>query len=949
VYADDHLDPDTLAAYVDGRLARGEVGEVDRHIDSCRSCRGELSALAAVQTARGSVDGALAATASGVTATATPPAAAAPDRLGRYVVLRELGRGAMGVVVRAWDPELDRAVAVKVLDPSRVDPEARERLRREARAMAQLDHANVVTIHDVVTDGDHPFVAMALVDGTTLRGYLAKPHPWHDVLATCVAAGRGLAAAHAARLVHRDFKPENVLCSADGRVLVTDFGLARSIGDAGAGSAGGAPPASTVTAIAGTPAYMAPEILRGEPATPLTDQFSFCVTTWEALYGARPFTGERVADLHVAIARGVLPVPPPEPVPARVRRALARGLAADPAARFPSMAELLGALEPELSPARRSPRRVVAAAALAAVLVGGVAVALGAFAADGPTCEIGDDRLGSSWDGGRRAGVERALRDAGRAGDVTAVVGALDRYRDAWLGTARAACAATRVRGDQSEKVLDTRMACLDRGRKALGELTRMFVDGNRDLLNAPVDAIYGLPDPAGCTPAGSKASILPTQATARAAVDKGRALLDRGWILLLSGNSSEGGALADEALAVTKGFDYPQIVAEAMLLRARVASAQGRLDDTEAALYAALAAAERAHTDYLVAEIWIELVGTHGALQHRFELAESNAHAADAVLARFEPVTSMQLRYAYTYGTVLLAQGKLSAAKERLQTALSLALAEGSRPGDVGLCRMALCDVEQQLHELPAARENCRAAIDLLGQAYGPTNHRVALVLNTAGAIELAANDLPAGQALFERSIAAFEASGSLGQIGYALATVNRGVSYSRQGDYDRALQQYAVARELFAKHHPDHPQRHTLLQGIAAVEGMRGETAAAVRDYGEARDLVVKVYGTDSPATDIVTYNLADAYRANHQHDLALPMLEELVARLGDRPESWQVVAYSLEGLAEIATARKDFARAATLYERMIAITGDRDPEVLESAKKHLDALRERRSRKK
>jgi len=241
------LDPETLAAYVDGALTPVELGAADQHMDSCGSCRRELSALAAVHT--------------------VPSGGSAPDApdgtLGRYVVMRELGRGAMGTVYRAYDPELDRAVAVKVLHE--VDAAAFARLRREAQAMARLAHPNVVSVYDVVASDDLVFVAMELVEGQTLREY-ARGAAWRDVLAACIAAGRGLAAAHAARLVHHDVKPDNVLCAADGRVAVSDFGLARSADDSGE------------PRFAGTPAYMAPEVYRGEPATIASDQFSYCAT-----------------------------------------------------------------------------------------------------------------------------------------------------------------------------------------------------------------------------------------------------------------------------------------------------------------------------------------------------------------------------------------------------------------------------------------------------------------------------------------------------------------------------------------------------------------------------------------------------------------------------------------------------------------------------------------------
>jgi len=329
----------------------------------------------------------------------TPPPAApgAPiatgDRLGRYRLGARLGSGAMGVVWAARDTRLDRAVAVKVLNPAfaRV-PEAAARLLREARAMAQVSHRAVVAIHDAGEAAGQLYLAMELVDGTTLGRRMRDRAPaeladWRRWLGLLVEAGRGLAAAHAAGIVHRDFKPENVLVATDGRVCVGDFGVAelsavtrRGHDLAPSASAEGMPIADlTVTgALVGTPAYMSPEQLRGVDADARSDQFSFCVALHEALYGRRPFAlptqlEHAVRTLIETIEAGrVEPAPADTRVPRWVRDAVLRGLAPSPADRWPDMPSLLAALTP---PRRRWPR-VVAIVAAAAVVAGVVAIAV---------------------------------------------------------------------------------------------------------------------------------------------------------------------------------------------------------------------------------------------------------------------------------------------------------------------------------------------------------------------------------------------------------------------------------------------------------------------------------------------------------------------------------------------------------------------------------------------
>jgi eukaryotic-like serine/threonine-protein kinase len=222
------------------------------------------------------------------------PVGPMPGRVGRYQLCEELGAGAMGVVYRARDPRLDRAIAIKLVRHGGATPAGSARLLREAQAMARLCHPNVVPIFDVGPAGGAVFLAMPLLEGGTLRSWLSdRPRSVDAILDRFVAAGRGLAAAHGAGLVHRDFKPDNVLLDADGEVHVGDFGLARLAGD----EPGSVEPADELSvdeltrtgAVVGTPPYMAPEQLRGLPIDARADQFSFCVALWEAIFGERPF------------------------------------------------------------------------------------------------------------------------------------------------------------------------------------------------------------------------------------------------------------------------------------------------------------------------------------------------------------------------------------------------------------------------------------------------------------------------------------------------------------------------------------------------------------------------------------------------------------------------------------------------------------------------------------
>jgi tetratricopeptide (TPR) repeat protein len=370
------LDAVAVQAFVEGSISPEDRAGVEAHLDGCASCRRLIAALAMTNPPTVSA-----------TKPASEPASVVigPTRLlavgttvGRYEVIGYLGRGGMGIVYHAHDPELRRDVALKLLRADRRDDDddASARLVREAQSMAQIAHPNVIAVFDVGTWEGEVFVAMELVSGGTLRAWCEQPHEQSEVIEAFVAAGRGLSAAHAAGLIHRDFKPDNVLVGSDGRMRVTDFGLARShdpIVERRAPRGDVVISDLTATgAVMGTPGYIAPELYAGEATDARTDQFAFCVALWEALHGLKPFPSVTEKDLISAIETGEI-VAPPRRASASIQRALRRGLAAKPSSRWPTMDALLD----ELAPRPRRRRWPIAAAIAGTLAVaGGVAYAV---------------------------------------------------------------------------------------------------------------------------------------------------------------------------------------------------------------------------------------------------------------------------------------------------------------------------------------------------------------------------------------------------------------------------------------------------------------------------------------------------------------------------------------------------------------------------------------------
>jgi hypothetical protein len=374
---------DALTRFVEDALLPGERIAIEDHLDECDDCRATVALFARAATLERqssqdmSADGtappeALAETqvdSKRAHTRRSQPTLGIGTSVGRYKIGERLGMGGMGVVYAARDPDLDRDVAIKLLRPEfvRANPDAAQRITREAQSMARISHPNVVSVYDVGTIDDQIFIAMERVTGTNLRGWLAMaPRSVAEILEMFIAAGRGLIAAHDAGIVHRDFKPDNVLVGDDGRARVTDFGLAHEHRHDAIDVTQPSSEDVTQGRIVGTPSYMAPEQHAGGNVDPRTDQFSFAVALYEALYGKRPFAGKTRDELADAVLNGRVEPTPSSRVPASLREILLRALATKPGDRFPNMADLLRALGRDLG---RRPRRLARAALVMLALV----------------------------------------------------------------------------------------------------------------------------------------------------------------------------------------------------------------------------------------------------------------------------------------------------------------------------------------------------------------------------------------------------------------------------------------------------------------------------------------------------------------------------------------------------------------------------------------------------
>lgn len=418
--------------------------------------------------------------------------------LDRYALLDKLGKGGMGVVYRAYDPKLQREVALKIV--LRQDPVARARIVREARAMAQLRHPNVVSVYDVVETEAGPVLVMPLLRGGNLRKELSRrPKTWRETIQIFVRAGRGLEAAHARGLIHRDFKPDNVLLADDGEVLVTDFGLAQSSRPGerrNTKTVGGG--RDQPGAVMGTNYYMAPEQHQGGEVGAAADQFGFCASLWEALHGDPPFRSES-AEGYLDAKRAGPPTWSASDVPRRIARAVERGLAFDPQDRWPNIGELLEELD------LRSSKRawVIGGAAVALGLVGAVWAAAVQSEDTAPVCPDPQTTLDATWNEKAEEHLRSSVMDSGlpyAEASADAAIEGINAYAQQWRDAFDSSCRATRVEHIQSEDLLDRSMACLEQGRVGLDSVIEELELGETKTLLRQDRVLDTLVDPQRCT-----------------------------------------------------------------------------------------------------------------------------------------------------------------------------------------------------------------------------------------------------------------------------------------------------------------------------------------------------------------------------------------------------------------------------------------------------------------
>jgi tetratricopeptide (TPR) repeat protein len=888
---------DVLQRFVENTAPEDERRAFGEHLAACADC------LARVTVLHTRKDDSLAAVTqdvgqpTGGVPKAERPALPRGTVVGRYVVLDVLGRGGMGEVYAAFDPELDRKVAVKLVksDASYGEQQNETRLFREAQAMARLAHPNVVPVYDVGIVDNRVFLAMELVTGTTVKRWTKDAQrSWREVLRVYLEAAQGLSAAHKSGLLHRDFKPDNVLIGDDGRVRVVDFGLAKTNRSE--------PPAeksvqvelhghnlletdlTLAASVLGTPAYMAPERLGHGGEDARIDQFSFCVSLYEGLYGEKPFGGDTTQKQVNAIMQGaVREAPSGRGVPAWLRRIVVKGLSLKPSDRYPSMDALIADLGADVEGRRRNVALGVTAVALVFAFVLGSWRVISARTA---LCRGSEAQLGGAWDDrAREATLATFEKVSGPLGKETYKRAShlLDDWARGWVETRTQVCEATRLRGEQPEPVLTVRMACLDRALGNLRAAARLLETADSATVVKAVDVAAGLPRLDECAhteqllnaiPPPTDPQVLQRVADARAAVAAAQAA----WF---AGKYEHAKALVEPALAAARDTHYTPVMAEAAFVLGRAIERLGDAKASVDAYHEAARLAYEARDDELMARASARLAYSLGYLLTQQEEAQRWLAVANAALERAGHPPLPEADVLDLQGIVEVAAGRIPEATKLIEKAVALRTRE---LGEDNLETSRAMNHLSLMYSFAGDQERALAMqetiLKIQRTVLGDLHPDLAETLIAIGGTHYRAKHYDLALAAYQESQRVLEGALGPDHPDLVVALNNVGAAFNSLKRYPEALEIQRRALALKEKQlGPDHPDVGTILANIGQTEGELGNTADSIAHLQRAVAVVEKASGPIHPNTATLLGQLADEYvRAKRLAD-ALPLFERIL----------------------------------------------------------------------
>jgi tetratricopeptide (TPR) repeat protein len=835
---------------------------------------------------------------------ARPVEVARGVELGRYLILHELGQGATGHVWAAYDGDLDRKVAIKVVaEPIGDDPERRKRLLGEAQAMAKIRHPNVVLVHDVGTHAGRLYIAMEFVEGTTL-GRWSKGDPAPSFAArldAMIAAGRGLAEAHRAGLVHRDFKPDNVLIAPQGapqgnRIRVADFGLAQS-----------AEHAQGTSAIAGTPAYMSPEHHGVGAIDARSDQFSYCVALFELLAGRRPFAGDSLAQLARATLGGEIDLAAAATIPARIRRVILRGLATKPDDRHASMDELVAALE-----RARRPRWLLVLGLPAALLAAGLAWTIGRPDAAAGPCTQGTALAQATWSEAQRERVrivDGELSHESATAAETRLTHALDSYESAWATLHDDICRRDAAE-DTRDGTISAHAACVDDRLAAFAG----FVDHvtSHEIPAERVDGLLDtLPPLAECD--GDRASAwepFPTDPELAARVtrlrERLREIARKFKAADIEGAQPELIALVDEARAI----DFPHTTATALMRLAWVEDELGRVDEARRHYDEALHVAIAAGHDWVAASVVANMVAQMAKNPGMDADADRWVELAGALLERDGGDDQLLATVYAAFASVLYNRGDLHGALARHRSVEALKRRAGAGEHVLAETWLSEASLLAMLHRTDEAWELASRAAPVL-DAYYVADHPAAIrAVHVIGGIAEKRGDVDTAIALLEEAVRRSSTAKSSGRRTSTI-TYNLANMYTKRGRLGEAVETLALSRRLWpvANDAFSNAQYEELESRIASA---RGDYVDQLRHLDRSLELYKGASGNRDATVARAQLLRTDALGRLRRWDEVLTELDALWPEWHDAP--FFVVGYTVNGM--LAAHERGDALATALW---------------------------------
>lgn len=924
-------DENQIAVFLEGGLAGTDGRVLEQHLDTCDACRRVLAAVGKTSfAAQRLIDPRLDETQEDTDSASSGGAVEVGTRLGRYRVLAQLGAGGMSVVYAAHDPDLDRRVALKLLRPDHVADGA-ERLQREAQALAKLSHPNVIPVFEVGLWTDRLFMAMPLARAGTVTQWRNLDRSHREVMDLFLQAGRGLAAAHKAGLVHRDFKPDNVLITEAGQIWVTDFGLVKPAAgpESKRGQSHGGGVALTRTgALMGTPAYMAPEQFDqtdGATVDARSDQFSFCVALYEALLGERPFAGDTLPVLRDNVLAGRRSDHPSlQRLPGLWRRALLRGLQTRPEQRHDSMEDLLAILA--LDPHRTRK--------LAAVGLGlcGVAVAVGVWVGGVATdarCGRGPDRLAAIWGPAQRDAIAQAFAATGlpyAPATFMRAAARLDSYGQSWQGAYRSVCEA-HSDGELSEQLLDRGMACLDERLDGLATLRDALQKADARVVKRAISVAGRLPPPEVC--AQRKRLLASPGAPADPKLAQGvlelRQRLRQANVQVRTGRSREAMAPAQQLVQTATGLGYAPALAEALFFRGSVENAAGKHKAAEQTWHRAAEVAQEGGHDEMAARAWMGLVFLVGRRKVDFEQGAQWGRYAAAALKRIGGSPELEAKLEGHLGGLAQAQDQYDDARAHYGRAITMWEASFGKDhlGSSSFWNN-LGALEKEVGSVDKARAHFERSLAIKERALGVDHPDIALSVYNLGALLAGSAQYEAAMPLFERALAI--QTRALGaehpRLAHFLGGI--GVVHKALGRFEAAEAVYKRALAIFEKAQgPEHPNLARPLTNLGNLALMRKRLDDAERYYRRALQVREKALGKQHSSVGRSVRKLGNlalergnAQEARRYLERALAISE---ARLGrDHPS----LAMDLTMLGGAYERIGDRRRAVSVLERALAM---------------------------